>query len=101
MPILAPLGLGPWEIGGILLIVLLIFGVGRLPEVGGALGRGIREFRKSAQDDDDGKPATDASASPADDATADAVFCGECGAKNSRAVKFCSSCGHAIGAAVT
>lgn len=101
MPLLAPLGLGPWEIGGILLIVLLIFGVGRLPEVGGALGRGIREFRKSADgSDDDDKPASDVSASPAGD-IADSVFCGECGTKNSRSVKFCSSCGHAIGAAVS
>jgi len=32
----------------ILVIILIIFGVGRLPEVGGALGRGIREFRRAA-----------------------------------------------------
>jgi len=31
----------------ILLVVLLIFGPGRLPEIGGAIGRGIREFRQS------------------------------------------------------
>lgn len=101
MPLLAPLGLGPWEIGGILLIVLLIFGVGRLPEVGGALGRGIREFRKSADGNDDDKPASDASATPVADESADGVFCGECGTRNARSVKFCSSCGHAIGAAVS
>lgn len=38
--------IGPWEIGLILLIILIIFGVGKLPQVGGAIGRGIREFRK-------------------------------------------------------
>lgn len=38
--------IGPWEIGLILLIILIIFGVGKLPQVGGAIGKGIREFRK-------------------------------------------------------
>lgn len=52
--------LGPLEIGLILVIVLIIFGVGKLPQVGGAIGKGIREFRKSARGDyDEGseKPA--------------------------------------------
>ena len=35
----------------ILVIILIVFGVGRLPEVGGALGRGIRNFRDSAKED--------------------------------------------------
>ena len=30
----------------ILTVVLIVFGVGKLPQVGGALGKGIREFRK-------------------------------------------------------
>ena len=30
----------------ILVVVLIIFGVGKLPQVGGAIGKGIREFRK-------------------------------------------------------
>jgi len=41
--------LGAWEIGLILLIILIIFGVGKLPQVGGAIGRGIREFRKASR----------------------------------------------------
>jgi len=45
--------LGPWEIGLILLIVLVIFGAGRLTEVGGALGRGIREFRRNLSGEDE------------------------------------------------
>jgi sec-independent protein translocase protein TatA len=44
--------LGPWELAIILLIVIIIFGVGKLPEIGGALGKGIKEFRESAQNDD-------------------------------------------------
>lgn len=34
----------------ILVIIVIIFGVGRLPEIGGAIGRSIREFRQAAQD---------------------------------------------------
>ena len=30
----------------ILVVVLIIFGVGKLPQVGGAIGKGLREFRK-------------------------------------------------------
>lgn len=36
---------GPMELVIILIIVAMLFGVGRLPEVFGAVGRGIREFR--------------------------------------------------------
>ena len=38
--------IGPTELIIILFIILIIFGAGRLPEIGSALGRGIREFRK-------------------------------------------------------
>ena len=44
---------GPWEIGLILVIVLIIFGVGKLPEVGSAIGKGIREFRKAQRGEED------------------------------------------------
>jgi sec-independent protein translocase protein TatA len=39
--------LGPLELGLILVLVLFIFGVGRLPELGGLVNKGIREFRKA------------------------------------------------------
>lgn len=42
-----PFHMGPMEIGLILVIILIIFGVGRLPQVGGAIGKSIREFRKA------------------------------------------------------
>lgn len=45
--------IGPWELAIILVIVIIIFGAGKLPEIGGALGRGIREFKESARDEDD------------------------------------------------
>jgi sec-independent protein translocase protein TatA len=41
-----PFHLGPWEVGLILVIILIVFGIGKLPQVGSALGQGIREFRK-------------------------------------------------------
>ena len=41
--------LGAPELIVILVIVIIIFGVGRLGEVGGAIGKGIREFRKAQQ----------------------------------------------------
>ncbi len=45
-----PFGLGWPELTIILVIVLVIFGAGRVPEIGRALGRGIKEFRGSVSD---------------------------------------------------
>ena len=41
---------GPGELILLLVIVLIIFGPGRLPDVGQAIGKGIREFRKASSD---------------------------------------------------
>ena len=54
--------LGPLEIGLILLLVLIVFGVGKLPEVGSALGRSIREFNKAKSGEDEAKKEKDAPA---------------------------------------
>jgi len=43
-------GFGLWELVIILVVIMIIFGVGRLPEVGGALGNAVKEFRKSQSD---------------------------------------------------
>lgn len=37
----------------ILVVVLIIFGVGKLPQVGGAIGKGIREFRKGQRGEEE------------------------------------------------
>lgn len=42
--------LGMGEILGILVIVLLLFGAKRIPEIAGSMGKGIREFKKSIND---------------------------------------------------
>jgi sec-independent protein translocase protein TatA len=48
-------GLGTGELFLILAIVLIIFGAGKLPEIGGALGRGIRSFKKEVSGDESPK----------------------------------------------
>jgi sec-independent protein translocase protein TatA len=55
-------GFGVWEIVLILAIVLIIFGVGKLPQVGNAIGRGIRSFRRGQsgekdEEEEEEKPA--------------------------------------------
>ncbi|HEX7224681.1 MAG TPA: twin-arginine translocase TatA/TatE family subunit [Candidatus Limnocylindria bacterium] len=39
---------GPMELILLLVIVLIIFGPGKLPDIGNAVGKGIREFRKAS-----------------------------------------------------
>ncbi|MCB0082044.1 MAG: twin-arginine translocase TatA/TatE family subunit [Caldilineaceae bacterium] len=46
---------GPLELILILVIVTMLFGVGKLPEVFGSVGRGIREFRKASAMDEEPK----------------------------------------------
>jgi sec-independent protein translocase protein TatA len=46
-------GLGIGELLVILVIVLIIFGAGKLPEIGEGLGRGIRSFRKEMHKPDE------------------------------------------------
>ena len=46
------MNLGLPEILGILLVVVILFGVGRISKIGGELGSGIREFRNAVKDPD-------------------------------------------------
>lgn len=58
-------GLGWQELLIVLVIVALIFGASRVADLGGALGRGIREFRTEAsgsEDEEDGTPPAPAAA---------------------------------------
>lgn len=45
--------LGAPELIIILVIVIVLFGAGRLAEIGGSLGKGIKEFRKATRDEED------------------------------------------------
>jgi sec-independent protein translocase protein TatA len=47
------LGLQWPEIVIILVIVLIIFGAGKLPQIGGAIGKSIKEFRKAKSEQDE------------------------------------------------
>ena len=49
---------GPVELILILVIVTMLFGVGKLPEVFGSVGKGVREFRKNSSGDADKSAAT-------------------------------------------
>ncbi|HEY40330.1 MAG TPA: twin-arginine translocase TatA/TatE family subunit [Dehalococcoidia bacterium] len=44
---------GPLEIGLIVFIVLILFGAGKLPQVGASLGKGIRAFRRGQSGEDE------------------------------------------------
>lgn len=44
---------GPWQIGLIILVVILLFGAKRIPEVMGSLGKGIKEFKKAGKDEEE------------------------------------------------
>ncbi len=43
-------GLSPWELLIMFLVILLLFGAKRLPEIGASLGKGIREFKGSIKE---------------------------------------------------
>lgn len=50
--------LGPWEIALVLVIILIVFGVGKLPQVGSAIGKGIRSFKKAQSGEDEAEDKT-------------------------------------------
>ncbi len=49
--ILRPMHLGMGEMMVVLVVALLVFGPNKLPQLGDALGKGIRNFKKAASDD--------------------------------------------------
>jgi sec-independent protein translocase protein TatA len=93
--------IGPFEGLIILAVVVLIFGVGKLSDVGGALGKSIREFRKAAREPDEPEQevrSTDGGSTV--DVQAGASHCRKCGAQLGARSKFCDECGTPVGAAV-
>jgi len=54
------MGLGPWEIGLIILVIIILFGGKKLPELARGLGLGLREFQKATREiKDEVKAVTD------------------------------------------
>jgi sec-independent protein translocase protein TatA len=103
-----PLDIGPFEALLILAVVMIVFGVGRLPEVGGAVGRAIREFRTATKEEEPPRQLSEGQASseppaptaPGPSAPQSGPFCTNCGAKSPPGAKFCSECGSALQARV-
>ncbi|HJM83992.1 MAG TPA: twin-arginine translocase TatA/TatE family subunit [Candidatus Marinimicrobia bacterium] len=44
------MGLGPWEIGLIIIVIIILFGGKKLPELARGLGLGLREFKKATRE---------------------------------------------------
>jgi sec-independent protein translocase protein TatA len=72
--------LGPVELIVVLAIVIVVFGAGRLADLGGALGRGINEFRGAVAGSD----------------SADARVCRDCSSPAPSNAQFCGSCGRRL-----
>jgi len=45
-----PFNIGPFELILILVVLLILFGPGKLPDIGKAIGKGVSEFRKASND---------------------------------------------------
>lgn len=81
--------IGPLELIIIIAIALLVFGPGKLSDIGGALGRSMREFRQGMKDD---APSNSPDAAEVDPS------CEACGERYSLDAKFCVRCGTRIAA---
>ncbi len=64
-------GIGPLEIFLIVVVVLIIFGAGRLPEVGRGIGTAIREFRGTIGNKDNAETTDEEKTDTADDKKSD------------------------------
>ena len=79
-------GLGVPELVIILVIALLVFGAGRLPEVGSSLGKAIRGFKQASEKQEPEPPAKSGEG-------ADGRTCAQCGKAMPVDAAFCPICG--------
>jgi len=91
--------IGGLEIALIVLAIVLIFGVGKLGQVGGALGKSIREFRRERdkKDGDSEAASADVKNEKAAAKPTKEKFCPSCGNKIAANAKFCMECGAKMG----
>jgi TatA/E family protein of Tat protein translocase len=75
--------LQPFHLVVILIVVLIVFGPGKLTGVGGQLGRGLREFKQMSEG--------------ATGAASEERHCTQCGARVGADAAFCPACGNALG----
>ena len=86
-----------WAI--LLVIVLIIFGPGKLPSVGNALGKSIREFKKASREDEGtttGYAATSPLLTTAVPAVEQTIICKACDRENAGQALFCTNCGGSL-----
>ena len=101
-----PFGLGLPELLVILVVLVLIFGVNKVGDLGGALGKSVREFRNAAKGDDE-SPAPASTNNNANSSAAtppqvtSARFCSNCGSQINDEAKFCAQCGTSVQATVS
>ena len=62
--------IGPWEIIILVVVLLLVFGSRRLPEIGRSVGKGMREFKQSVTGNDEDTQLEDGQQAPELTATA-------------------------------
>lgn len=96
--------LGGGELVFILVIVLIVFGAGKLPSVFGQLGKGVRTFRDESTKSEEAARAGAATTATTDGAAAGSApaatatgsgYCAGCGSSLAAGTKFCPSCGAA------
>jgi sec-independent protein translocase protein TatA len=98
--------IGPWELIIVLVIVVVIFGAGRLADVGGAIGKSVREFRGAVKSPEEQAAAEAHSTTPPPVASAPAApiaasapaaqtenKCPSCATVNPAGQVFCGQCG--------
>jgi len=84
-----------WAI--LIVIVLIIFGPGKLPGVGNALGQSLREFKKASQSDAaQAQPHAAASIGTAAEASVAPTVCPKCASSNAPEAQFCGECGSSL-----
>lgn len=91
--------LGPTELIVILVIVILLFGAGKISTLGSAVGRTIHDFRKEVGGDAPKSTDTAASQTVASSPAAPiagGAFCSACGTAMTAEAHFCPSCGAAV-----
>jgi len=80
----------------ILAVVLIVFGAGKLPDVLGQLGKGVRSFRDESTNDKAASVTAGSTTSAATAAPGTTVYCRNCGRPNASDSKFCTNCGQAL-----
>lgn len=80
----------------IVLVVLIVFGAGKLPDVFGQLGKGVRSFRQEAENDKPASVAAGSTTSATSAAPGTSIYCRNCGRPNASDSKFCTNCGQAL-----